>query len=131
MEWAEVFGACILAHLVGDFLLQTDWQAEHKHAGLGRDRTARRALLSHVFTYTLAFVPVFVWVGDEHSALLALAFAALVSIPHLIVDDGRLLDAYIRVVKRAKEPVPLIVYIPIDQSVHVLCLAAVALLATG
>jgi hypothetical protein len=131
MDWPEVFGACLLAHLTGDFLLQTDWQAEHKHGGLGREGVARRALFSHVLVYTLAFVPVFVWVGAEHSPPLALAFAALVSIPHLIVDDGRLLDAYIRVVKRAPGEVPLVVYIGVDQSVHVLCLAAVALLALG
>jgi hypothetical protein len=129
MDWTELFGACVLAHLTGDFLLQTNWQADNKYGGLGRDPVARRALFSHVFTYMIAFVPVLVWVGSEHSASFALAFAALVAIPHLVIDDGRPLEGYIRVVKRATLPVTLVVYIAIDQSVHLLCLGAVALLA--
>ena len=35
----------VISHLVGDFLLQTDFQARYKHGGLGRDPVARRALL--------------------------------------------------------------------------------------
>ena len=46
MEWAEITIVFWVSHLAGDFLLQTDWQAEHKHGGLGRDsRVPYRALL--------------------------------------------------------------------------------------
>ena len=57
MLWVEAFLLFAVSHLVGDFILQTDWQAHHKHGGLGRNPTSRRALISHVATYTLAFVP--------------------------------------------------------------------------
>ena len=54
MEWFEVFAVFLVSHLVGDYLLQTDWQAVHKHRGLGPDPVSRRALASHVATYTIA-----------------------------------------------------------------------------
>jgi hypothetical protein len=44
VTWSALFGAFVLSHLAGDFLLQTDWQAMHKQGGLGRDVAARRAL---------------------------------------------------------------------------------------
>ncbi len=63
--------------MVGDYLLQTDWQARHKTGGLGRNPVARRALLAHVATYTLAFVPALIWIGDELGAGWALLAGAL------------------------------------------------------
>ena len=65
MSWVSVLAGFFVAHMVGDYLLQTDWQARHKAGGLGRDAVGRRALLAHVATYTLAFVPAFIWIGDE------------------------------------------------------------------
>ena len=65
MIWVEVLVVFLVCHLVGDFALQTEWQAQHKRDGLGGDPTARRALLAHVSTYTLAFVPAFVWLLAE------------------------------------------------------------------
>ena len=38
MSWVAVFAGFLVAHMVGDYLLQTDWQARHKRGGLGRDR---------------------------------------------------------------------------------------------
>ena len=32
MPWVEVFAVFIVAHLAGDFLLQTDWQAPNAAA---------------------------------------------------------------------------------------------------
>ena len=57
MPWVEVFVVFFVSHEVGDYLLQTDWQATHKRGGLGSDHEARLALLSHVSVYTLAFLP--------------------------------------------------------------------------
>ena len=53
----------VVCHAAGDFLLQTDWQARNKQAGLGSDPLRRRALFTHIATYTLAFVPALVWIG--------------------------------------------------------------------
>jgi len=49
-----VFAVC---HLVGDYAVQTDWQALNKRGGLGSPGDKRRALVTHVSTYTLTFVP--------------------------------------------------------------------------
>ena len=103
MAWVEVFALFIVCHLVGDYLLQTEWQATNKRGGLGSDPLKRRALVSHITSYTLAFVPAFIWLGEEIGAIV-LAVAALVALPHLVQDDGRLLTSYIRVTKRSAWP---------------------------
>src|ERR671923_2781028 len=98
MPWVEVFAVFVICHLVGDYLLQTEWQARHKRGGLGPDPTARRALFMHVTTYPLAFVPGLVWLADDIGAGV-IWVAALVFVPHLVQDDFRLLAAYMAKVK--------------------------------
>ena len=129
MSIAALFVAFYVCHQVGDYLVQTDWQARHKGGGLGTDPVARRALLAHVTTYTLAFVPALVWIGVDQGGGLGLAAAALVFLPHLLVDDGRLVDLYLRRVKRCREPLSATVLAGVDQSLHLVTLAGVALLA--
>lgn len=131
MNWAEVLAALAVAHVVGDFLLQTDWQARHKRGGAAVDRVARRALAAHGATYTLAFVPVLVWIGLETSALAAVGLAALIFVPHLVVDDGRVVGGYTRRVKGGRGGVDPAVLASVDQSLHYLALAATALVAAS
>jgi Protein of unknown function (DUF3307) len=128
LGWAEVFVALFASHHVGDYLLQTEWQALNKVGGLGRDPIARRALLMHIATYTAAFVPALVWLGSELGAIVV-GIAALVSIPHLIQDDGRLLTRYIRAVKHLESRPGDSIFALVDQSMHLVTLALVALLA--
>lgn len=127
MSWVEVFTAFVVCHLVGDYLLQTDWQARHKRGGLARGapREARRALLTHIGTYTLAFVPALV-VSDLGVQLLWVIPA--IAVPHLIQDDGRLLAAYMKRVKRLDPTENLPVSIAVDQTFHMLALLVLALL---
>src|SRR5215468_2084467 len=99
MPWVEVFAVFIVSHLVGDYMLQTDWQAVHKHGGLTGTSTQRRALCSHIATYTLAFVPALVWLANSRGAGLAW-IVALIAVPHLIQDDGRVLSFYALKVKK-------------------------------
>ncbi|GAC1527494.1 MAG: hypothetical protein NVS2B6_15260 [Thermoleophilaceae bacterium] len=35
--WVEVFVVLAVSHVVGDYALQTDWQATNKRGGLGSD----------------------------------------------------------------------------------------------
>jgi hypothetical protein len=93
--------------MVGDYLFQTDWQARHKRGGLSGDRVALRALVTHVTTYTLAFAPALVWIGGELDAGWALLAAALIFLPHFVIDG---------------------LAASVDQSFHVLSLFLVALL---
>jgi hypothetical protein len=131
MDWAELTIVFWVSHLAGDFLLQTEWQANHKAGGLGRDPVARRALVAHVAVYTLCFVPALVWIADARGVGLAFGIAALVSIPHLVVDDMRLLVRYMVRVKGCPDPPPPGLVIMVDQSVHLICLWATALLAAS
>ena len=127
MSWVSVFTAFLVAHMVGDYLFQTDWQARHKRGGLSGDRVAFKALVSHVTTYTLAFVPALIWIGDQLDAGWALLSAVLVFVPHLLIDDGRFVRAYLANVKRA-DGFDVGLAASVDQSYHVLSLFLVALL---
>lgn len=131
MSWVEVFAVLMVCHLIGDFLLQTEWQATHKQGGLGRDRVRRAALLAHVGTYSIPFLPALVWVADRqdpgHAGLVVVG--ALVS--HLIQDDGRLLVTYVRQVKHTTTPFGSPLWMAIDQSFHVTFLFGTALLTVA
>jgi Protein of unknown function (DUF3307) len=126
--WTEIFAVFIVSHLVGDFLLQTDWQAAHKHGGLSGDPVRRRALVSHVATYGLAFVPGFIWLASDIGGWIAAVVVAVLA-PHLIQDDGRLLMHYMRSVKRTQAAATDFIFIACDQTLHVLALFAVVLVA--
>ena len=128
MAWVDVFAVFLVCHLVGDYLLQTDWQALNKRNGLSGDPESFRALFSHVTTYTLAFVPALIWIGDDLGALEVAAVAALVFGPHLVQDDGRLLGWYMKTVKGSDAAGNLSVAAMVDQSFHYLTLFLIALL---
>jgi hypothetical protein len=126
VSWVSVLAGFLVAHMVGDYLLQTDWQARHKRGGLGGDPVARRALISHVTTYTLAFLPAFIWIGVELDVAWAVVAAILVYVPHLIIDDGRVVAFYLLRVKRA-DGLNLGLAASVDQSFHVLSLFLAAM----
>ena len=130
MPWPAVFLVLLLSHIAGDFLLQTEFQAVNKAGGLGRSPVSRRALRNHALTYTLAYVPAYAWIASEHGVALAVLLAVLVTVPHAVIDDGRLLRAYMRGVKHTVEPAAGLV-IAVDQSFHLVMLLPVALLAAA
>jgi hypothetical protein len=127
LPWSEVFIVFFVSHLVGDFLVQTDWQAGHKHGGLGPDPESRRALRNHVTTYTLAFVPAIAWLSDD-LGLAALVLLPGIFIPHLIQDDGRLLARYVRLFKGPTAGDVPLVAVAVDQSFHMVVLLFTALI---
>jgi hypothetical protein len=128
MPWIQVYAVFFVSHLVGDYILQTEWQALNKHGGLGGSPTMRRALLSHIATYTVAFVPALIWL-DGSLGLGVIGVAALIAIPHLIQDDGRLLVSYARTVKKADVTNNPVLGAALDQSFHLLVLFLTALVA--
>lgn len=131
MTWPALFGVFLISHLVGDFLLQTGWQATNKSHGLRGDREARRALVWHGLIYTLAFIPALVWVGAESGAPAAVGVGALVLLPHVVIDDGTLVASWVRHIKHVEGTPSVVVRLGVDQTLHILALAGVALLATG
>ena len=128
MPWVEVFVVFFVSHEVGDYLLQTEWQARHKRGGLFSPGVRRRALLSHIATYTLAFVPALIWLADTISWGAAVGVAALIAIPHLIQDDGRLLAEYARRVKKVDLIANPLLGAALDQAFHFVTLFLTALL---
>lgn len=130
MLWVEVLVVFIVCHLVGDFLLQTDHQARHKHGGLGRDPVSRRALLSHVTAYTLVFVPAIAWVvlTADLSVWVGLLLLALIFLPHLLQDDGRVVRWWMFDVKRTDPATQPGVTVVVDQTMHLVALFALAVL---
>jgi hypothetical protein len=131
VTWVEAFTVFLVCHCTGDFLLQTEFQATKKAGGLGADPVARRALLSHVFTYTLIFVPAFVWLASDHSIGRTLAAAAVIALTHVVQDDQRLLGTYARRVKKTQAEAGSPLWIGIDQSAHVVWLFAAALVVAA
>jgi Protein of unknown function (DUF3307) len=128
MPWVEIFAVFIVSHLVGDFLLQTNVQAIHKRGGLGIHGESTRGLLTHTLTYTLAFVPALIWLWTDIGAW-AIGVAVLIAVPHLVQDDGRLLEAYMRRVKGVEPEPGSGLLVAVDQAWHVLVLFLIALLA--
>ena len=98
----------------------------HKRGGLGADGESFRGLLTHTVTYTLAFVPALIWLATDIGAW-AIGVGLLIALPHMLQDDGRLLDIYMRRVKGV-EPRPGGLLLAVDQSWHMLALFLLALL---
>jgi hypothetical protein len=130
MGWVQVFAAFLVSHLVGDYLFQTDWQARHKHGGLSRSGEPRRALCSHVTTYTLAYLPALIWLAGALGPGIVGA-ALLIGVPHLLQDDGRLIGAYMARVKHLELGAAPSVDRAVDQSFHILALFLLALVVGG
>jgi hypothetical protein len=70
----------LAAHLVGDYIFQTDEEAKKKF-------TERKHLEKHVFKYTLAFVP-FLFFSNASGQSKA-SFLALLALTHYITDSRR------------------------------------------
>ncbi|HEX3688159.1 MAG TPA: DUF3307 domain-containing protein [Solirubrobacteraceae bacterium] len=127
MSWPPVFAAFLVCHLAGDLLLQTEWQALTKVRGLN-DPEGRRALMSHGACYLVPYLPALVWVGHDRGVVRAVVVAVVIAVPHVMVDDGRFVGAWLRQVKHSPNPVPSL-RLMVDQSFHVVCLLGAAMLA--
>ena len=124
------FAEFFVSHHVGDYLLQTDFQALNKAGGLGEDSDSRRALFTHVLTYTLAFTPALAGVARRAGVGRALATAVAVGLPHLALDDGRLVKRYMRLKGVDSAAMPGLTA-QVDQSMHMVCLWLAARVAAG
>lgn len=123
------FAAFFVCHNVGDYLLQTDFQAANKAGGLGSNRNRRRALLEHGISYTSAFLPALGVVARRAGPARAAGMALLIALPHLAVDDGRLLEFYLHRVKGVEGDIDPGLAAHVDQSLHMVCLWAAAQVA--
>ncbi len=105
----------LVAHLVADWLLQTDWMAQNK------------ASLAHPAA----------WVhGAIHAGALSLVFgwgaAVVIGMSHILIDTRRPLGFYRKHMRiQGTEATALHVAVWVDQVAHVAIIAAAALATTG
>jgi hypothetical protein len=78
-----------------------------------------------VATYTLAFVPAFIWLWEPLGPGV-FAVAALIAGTHFVQDDGRLIASYLTHVKGTTSDVHPLVAVAVDQTFHALLLFGLA-----
>lgn len=101
----------IVAHLVADWMFQTDWMAIHKMD------LRHPAAWTHAAIHVLFLWLVFPWY-----------LALFVGVTHLLIDTRRPLMWWMKVVKQMRTgPQMVIVEIWLDQVFHITVLALVAL----
>jgi hypothetical protein len=123
----ELLVWAMVAHVIADWLLQTEWMAIHKTS------LRHPAAYAHAGVYTLLMLPLFPWF-----------LAALIGVTHLLVDTRVPVYWWLRVIKqmppkdsqnvRLSESSLLgfrtttaIVEAAVDQSFHLVTLAAASL----
>ena len=105
----------LLAHLVGDYVVQSNWQAQVKTR---RDGDGIAAAVTHALTYTACFLPL-----TRNPARLA-----LIGVTHGLLDHYRPLPALIIAKNRLVSPrgyrvdpeVPFWLHIVVDNTIHLL-----------
>ena len=131
-DFAILFILFYIAHKIGDYWVQTDWQAQNK---------AKRfdALFWHGFTYALTFMPCAALAyasGTISLTAVALTYP-LVMLPHMWFDTRKPLDWYWVHVKKlsldpSSHPLFATLRLEMDQAYHLVTLAlAAGLLSTG
>lgn len=111
----NIFLYLIVGHVVGDFLLQTSWQAENK----GR---IWRALISHGLVYSIAIYIITLIVGS-----ISLISIAIIFISHILLDKGHFVNWWIENIKKEQTDDERIRFI-VDQSLHLLVLLIITML---
>lgn len=119
----EVFLYLLAAHLIGDWLIQTDWMATKKAENW-------RALLAHVFTYHIFVFGAFYFAGV--SLIPNLLGTLFLAATHAVLDNRRFEIWWIRKVKRVREPeeIPTWLLLGVDQSFHFVLLFVAAILVS-
>ncbi len=115
------FSWLVLAHLVGDFMLQNDWMARNKSGHpLGAACVSHCLLYSSVLTLTFG-VLIFEPAQPLRVAALAL-FGGVIFASHWVIDGWRLAAHWGNVFGQTREP---FVRTVVDQTMHLLVLAAI------
>ncbi|KMP19392.1 DUF3307 domain-containing protein [Bacillus paranthracis] len=116
----SLFIVLYIGHKIGDYLLQTDYQAVNK-----KDNWI--ALISHCFTYTLAVsIMAYVFVGFFNWTAIFILF-----ISHIIIDRKIFLNWWAKNIKRIRdteEPAVQPGLIELDQAFHYIILFIISFL---
>ena len=115
---AEIFIYLLIAHLIGDWLIQTKWMASEKSKHL-------TPLLAHVASYHAFTFGALYFAGvDFMDAVWATLFLAAT---HALLDNRRFEFWWLRRIKKVEEKdVPIWLLLGVDQSFHLLLIALVS-----
>ena len=117
----SLFDRLLVAHLVGDWLLQTEWQALNK----GKNY---RALFSHIAIYTLIILVVLV-VDFGFQNIDVYLVVAMLGLSHAFLDRGRPVIRFMKTFRIIVEREPeRWLTMAVDQVLHVFFLALAALI---
>jgi hypothetical protein len=112
----SLFDKLLVAHLVGDWLLQTEWQALNKSKNY-------RALFSHIAVYSLIMLGVLV-ADFGFQNIYAYIVVAMLASSHALLDRGwpviRFMKTFRLIVERKPERW---LVMAVDQVIHVAFLA--------
>lgn len=113
----NIFTWLVIGHLVGDWMLQNDWMARGKQR-----RFFTQAIFVHCMVYTLTLF-VALWIASLDSPVSPpyIPFALTIFLSHWLIDAGNLAGRWVRWWKQSRL---LFVRIMVDQTLHVLVLAA-------
>lgn len=121
----NIFTWLLIGHLVGDWMLQNDWMARGKH-----QRLFTPAIFVHCVIYTLTLL-LTLWIATANTATNPpangtppppyLTFFLVIFVSHWIIDAGNLAHHWVRFWRQSRL---LFVRIMVDQTLHVLVLAA-------
>lgn len=115
-----IFETLVVAHAIGDWLLQTEWQALNK-------ATNWRALITHVLIYHLMTLLMLVFVHGLSGPPLYYAVAAL-AVTHAILDRQNIVIGFMKVTRLSLKEKPEHWHkIVIDQAIHLVLLGGAAL----
>jgi len=117
------FETLLMAHILGDWIFQTEWQAVNKERQW-------RAMLTHVAVYH-AIVVVGLGLRFGFADPRVYAVVAGLAVVHTILDRRRPLRRFMRAMRitTTREAEPWLA-IAVDQSLHLLALGAAALVLT-
>lgn len=115
----NIFAWFILGHLLGDWLLQSDWMALGKRQGL-----ITRAGLAHYTVYTLSILVVlYLSNGIPLTSPSLLLISLIVFISHWLIDATNLVEVWMAVAGQRDQST---VRMMVDQTFHLLVLALLA-----
>jgi hypothetical protein len=118
-----VFESLLIAHVVGDWLLQTEWQAVNKASNW-------RALLSHVLVYHFV-VLVVLWARFGIAEPAVYAVVVGLAVIHAVMDRKRPVEQFMRMMRISVTRAPEgWLVIAVDQSLHLVWLALATLILT-
>ncbi len=109
-----------MAHLLGDWIFQTEWQAENK-------KQKFHALLLHVIVYHV-IVWIILYFGFGLPALPVLAVVAILAVLHAVLDGWPTVRWIMKGLRITVERTPeRWLMIAVDQAIHLLLLGGASL----